>query len=132
LWQCYKERGVLAPWAALIWVSYQIDTKTFLCEKQTEEDFAKCNEIFTWVRSQYGTSVFFSTLEADMHACKRDTVKAMEITLESSAFVGELRVIQWAIAYKTGVYALSELNWTKAGEAFRASIRVYTDVGRRR
>jgi hypothetical protein len=46
---CYKEQGMLSPWAALVILAYQVDAKTFLGEGHSADDFKACNAIMEWV-----------------------------------------------------------------------------------
>ncbi len=49
---CWVEEGMLSPWATLVWTAYHIDTKTFIGERQTEEDFLECAKLFEWARKR--------------------------------------------------------------------------------
>ena len=50
---CYREGGMLAPFAASTWAAYQLDAKTFLGERQTPDDFKRCRRMFRWARKRY-------------------------------------------------------------------------------
>lgn len=52
LWQCWEEEGMLCPWAGLIWVSYQMDVKTFLNESRSDQNYKDCDSVFDWARAK--------------------------------------------------------------------------------
>lgn len=131
LHKCWKDEGMLSPWAALVWAAYHVDTKTFIGERQTPKDFQECKEIFDWARDRYAHSVFFSGIEADYYACQKQVRKGVEITESAAQFVGDLKALEWALHYKRGVYQLTDLQFAKSGRSFEASIEVYVKVGRR-
>ena len=77
---CWREDGLLAAFAGLCWCAYQIDTKTFLGENQSEDDFQQCAEIFEWAHARFPNSIFFSILESDLVACQGDVERAQQIS----------------------------------------------------
>jgi len=94
LQECYKEGGILAPWAAVILCAYQIDVKTFLGEPQSEEDFAQCEGIIQWADERYPGSIFFRGLEADLMAARKNVRRASELSAAIDAEVGELKAMR--------------------------------------
>ena len=130
--QCWEENGILSPWAALCIVVYKVDTKAFTGEKQTRADYAHCARILQWARSHYPNSVFFSVLEADLFACKKNLHVSRQITNAIAPHVPkELRAIDALLNYKRGMYALADLDFQAAARFFENALNVYRDVGRR-
>uniref|UniRef100_A0A7S3UYN8 GOLD domain-containing protein n=1 Tax=Aplanochytrium stocchinoi TaxID=215587 RepID=A0A7S3UYN8_9STRA len=131
LLECWKEDGIFSAWGALVWVGYNVDTKTFLHEKLTEEDKEECDAIFKWAQESYENSVFFSLIRADFVASKQKIASSMEILDSALPYAKELKALEWAVNYKRGVYELADLNFEKAAVYFENSIQVYVRVGRR-
>eukprot|EP00947_MAST-08B_sp_MAST-8B-sp1_P000601 g601.t1 len=130
---CYREGGMLAPFAASTWAAYQLDTKTFLGERQTADDFKRCRRLFRWAARRYPNSILFGIMEADLYGCaERDVVKARELLEHLAPHVGdELKAIHSVVDYKKALYLLADLRFEDAAECFKSSMQVYIDVGRR-
>ena len=128
---CWREGGLLAPWAAISWVHYQVDTKTFLGEAQTPADFARCEEIVAWARTRYEGSPFFAAVEADLAAAQRDVPRASAVCAAARPRASGLHALAWVFAWKQALYHLTAMEWAEAGAQFRASLAVYEKVGRR-
>lgn len=128
---CWNEEGLFAPWAALVWVAYTVDTKSFLDEPMSENDNETCDLIFAWARQKFPMSVFFSGIEADFEATRKNVDLATHIIDRAAPFAGELKALEWALNYKRGVYELTRLNFAKAAACFEESLQVYVRVGRR-
>eukprot|EP00656_Telonema_subtile_P041359 TRINITY_DN4648_c0_g1_i2.p1 TRINITY_DN4648_c0_g1~~TRINITY_DN4648_c0_g1_i2.p1 ORF type:complete len:432 (+),score=122.71 TRINITY_DN4648_c0_g1_i2:130-1425(+) len=128
---CWREDGMLAPWAALVWAAYQLDAKTFLGERRASSDFEQCREIFAWAQDRFPNSIFFRGLEADLAANQRELDRAEQLCEEIEPHIGELRALEWVLNYKKGLYALAGHHWLRAAHCFRDSLQVYIDVGRR-
>jgi len=131
LLDCWREEGMFAPWGALIWVAYNVDTKTFLDEKLSDADMTTCEDIFRWASRTYPNSLFFSGIEADFQACRRNIYSAMEIVDRAAPYATDLKALEWALNYKRGVYELVDLNFANAARYFESSLEVYERVGRR-
>jgi hypothetical protein len=108
-----------------------VDTKTFLDEQMTSDNIQECANIFRWARETYPNSVFFSGVEADFEACRRNIGASMAIIDRASPYAKELKALEWALNYKRGVYELVDLNFEKAAVYFEQSLEVYVRVGRR-
>ncbi|GBG30334.1 Tetratricopeptide repeat protein 39C [Hondaea fermentalgiana] len=128
---CWKEEGMFAPWAALVWAAFNVDTKSFLDEPLSKTDSETCDEIFAWASEKYPTSVFFSGIEADFEAIRKNVDLAIVIIDRAAPFAGELKALEWALNYKRGVYELTKLNFARAAVYFEESLQVYVRVGRR-
>jgi hypothetical protein len=128
---CWEEDGLTAPWAAITWLLFTLDTKTLLNEPQTAEDFATCQEILEWADKKYPRSIFFKMAESDLAACRLDMARAAVLNEEIEANLGGLRAMKWVVLYKKGVFNLINAQWTAAGESFRESLSVYVEAGRR-
>lgn len=48
--------------AAASWMHYTLDTKTFVGEEQSEEDFTQCDALLAWGRERFPDSPFFGAL----------------------------------------------------------------------
>lgn len=130
---CQKEGGIYAPIAALGWVSFSIDTKAFLGEQQTDEELAECERLFQWAAPQFPNSLFFSILEADLYAKKRDLAKAISLVERSIELkcLDELRALKAMLLYKKAIYRLAALDFKEAALSFEASQQIYKAAGRR-
>jgi len=64
---CYREGGMLAPFAASTWAAYQLDAKTFLGERQTPDDFMRCRRMFRWARKRYAKTYYMGLFDWDIH-----------------------------------------------------------------
>jgi len=128
---CWREEGMFSPWGALVWAVYTVDTKSFLDETLSPSDEAMCIEIFTWARERFPNSVFFSGIEADFEACRKNVQLAKKIVEEAAPYASDLKALQWALSYKKAVYELTDLQFENAAGFFEDSLRVYVRVGRR-
>mmetsp|Transcript_8809 Transcript_8809/g.16447 ORF Transcript_8809/g.16447 Transcript_8809/m.16447 type:complete len:722 (+) Transcript_8809:287-2452(+) len=131
LLDCWKEDGMFSPWAALLYVAYQVDTKTFIDEKMSDQDIKDCEGIFSWAHERYPNSVFFSGTQADFEACRKNVALANEIMNRAAPYAHELKALEWALNYKRGVYELTDLQFANAARYFETSLEVYIRVGRR-
>jgi len=131
LMACWKEDGMLAPWAALVLAGFHVDIKTFIGERQTEEDFQLAKDIIGWADERYPHSVFFSAIHGELRAAQKDLKSATRLSKAMLEQAGELKAMRWFACYKRGQYALASLNFGLAGQWFRQSLQVYVDVGRK-
>lgn len=58
--QCWREGGICAAWAGLVWVAYHTDTITFIGESLAPKDRETCEEIFAWAEQKFPGSLFFT------------------------------------------------------------------------
>jgi len=130
---CVREGGIYAPVAALGWLAFHIDSKTFLGEEQGEEELDECSALLRWAAGEYPSSLFFSLLEADCLACRRRLPEALLVIASASRLpcLDELRAMRAMLHYKQGAYHLAALQWAEAGACFKASHAVYFSAGRR-
>mmetsp|Transcript_8253 Transcript_8253/g.11986 ORF Transcript_8253/g.11986 Transcript_8253/m.11986 type:complete len:698 (+) Transcript_8253:143-2236(+) len=130
---CQKEGGIYAPIAALGWVSFSIDTKAFLGEQQTGEELKECERLFQWAAPQFPNSLFFSILEADLYAKKRDLANAIALVERSIELkcLDELKALKAMLLYKKAIYRLAGLDFKEAALSFEASQQIYKAAGRR-
>lgn len=130
---CQRDQGLFAPIAALGLLSFELDTKTFLGEQQTEASLAECAALIEWASVRYPHSVFFSLSDAELHACRHDLAGARAIIegISSLPCVAELRALNAVVAYKRAVYHLAKREWAEAAHAFSASLEVYRSASRR-
>ena len=78
--KCWKEEGLLAPWAALSIMAYHLDLKTFLSEKLTNGEIDLVQSVMKWANEEYPKSLFFSSLCADAAAViQRDPVYSLKL-----------------------------------------------------
>jgi hypothetical protein len=131
---CQREGGIYAPIAALGWLAFHIDSKTFLGETQLASELDECAELLAWASADLSpASLFFGILEADMHACRRDTAAALT-ALERLLGLGcldELKAIHAVLQYKRALYHLARLEFAAAASAFATSQAIYKASGRR-
>eukprot|EP00510_Aplanochytrium_minuta_P001599 CAMPEP_0184020794 /NCGR_PEP_ID=MMETSP0954-20121128/9552_1 /TAXON_ID=627963 /ORGANISM="Aplanochytrium sp, Strain PBS07" /LENGTH=747 /DNA_ID=CAMNT_0026302705 /DNA_START=200 /DNA_END=2440 /DNA_ORIENTATION=+ len=126
---CWREKGVLSPYAALALVVYYVDTKTLIGERQTKEDFESCDEIFRWAEYYHPNSVFFSLIKADLAACRHNIPLARQITDAIAPHIEELTALVWVLNYKRGIFALADLEFTKAAQCFEKSLQLNEESG---
>ena len=131
--QCQSEDGIYAPIACLTVLSFELDTKVFLGEAQTDDSLAECAKLIDWAGTRFEDSVFFSIFAAELHACRHDLNGARRIVegIGRLPCVGELRALSAVVAYKSAVYHLAQLEWHDAALAFAASLEVYRAANRR-
>ncbi len=128
----WQEGGLMAPWAALTLISYHVDTKTFLSEPLTKQEVQETKELVDWAAKKYPGSLFFTGLAADFVAVTERNVSKARAMQEAEATKMEgLPALKWALNYKRGIYALTDLNWKQAGVYFQDSTEVYIAAGRR-
>ena len=130
---CQGEGGIYAPIAALGWLSFTIDTKAFLGEEQSADELEKCQALLQWARQGFPDSLFFGTLEADLHASRRKLPAALGVLDQAMGLpcLEELRALTAMLTYKKAVYHLAALEWLEAGRAFRRAQTIYKTAGRR-
>mmetsp|Transcript_10802 Transcript_10802/g.16587 ORF Transcript_10802/g.16587 Transcript_10802/m.16587 type:complete len:692 (+) Transcript_10802:183-2258(+) len=130
---CQREGGIYAPIAALGWISFSVDTKSFLGELQSDEELAECERLFHWAEPQFPNSLFFSILEADLYAKRRELAKAISIVERSMKLkcLDELKALKAMLLYKKAIYRLAALEFREAAVAFEVSQQIYKAAGRR-
>lgn len=130
---CQREGGVYAPIAALGWISFTVDTKTFLGEEQTDEELAECETLLEWAKASFPDSLFFGILEADLHASRRRLPEALGVLEHAMALpcLDELRALKAVFSYKKAIYHLAALEWIEAARAFELAQAIYKASGRR-
>ena len=128
-----QEDGIYAPIAALALLSFELDTKTFLGESQSEESLQQAELSLDWAEERFPSSVFFSLLRAELHACRHQLsdAKAVVTSISSLPCVSELRAVNAVVAYKRAVYSLAAMEWSEAADAFAAALAVYKAADRR-
>ena len=131
--QCRQEGGILAGAAGLGVLTFLLDTKTFLGDVQTPEDFKVAREILDWASEKYPNSFVYAIVEADYWSCQTQPEKAREImqSFENADFLIELKALRWVQAYKSGLLCLTAFDYSGAAEEFKKSFQVYREVGRR-
>ena len=130
---CQQEGGIYAPIAALAWLVFHIDTKTFLGEAQAPEELLECKELLAWGSTVCDSSLFFGILEADLHACNRHLEAALEVIKHLSTLPAllELKAIGAVLQYKKALYHLAALEFDAAAASFALSQKIYKAAGRR-
>jgi len=129
---CFKEVGLLSPWAALVLLSFHVDTKTFLGEPLTEQEIQMVREIVDWSEKTYPGSLFYRGLVADFFAVtERNLAKAKSMLEADASTMKQFPALEWVLHYKRGAYALCSADWKEAASHFRDSMVVYEKVGRR-
>jgi len=129
--RCWQEEGVVAPFAAIALVGFQVDVRTFLAEPSNDEALAEADQMLRWAEDRYAGSLFFEGLRANYLAVSRDVAAALELS-DRMADIGEqLQALKLVIHYRRASYAQANLDWARAARALRDAIQVHVDVGRR-
>jgi len=128
---CFEEEGVLAPFAVMVLVGYQVDVRTFLGEPRSEEVFTEADRWLTWAEEKFPNGVFFTGLRANFCAVSRDVAKAQEISDSFSALAEELPALGLVMHARRASYAQASLDWSRAAAGYRDAIALYRRVGRR-
>lgn len=129
--RCWKEEGVLAPFAALVLIGYLVDIRTFIGESASEEAFAEADQMLSWADQRYPNSIFFEGLRANRAAVGRDVQLAMDISDHMAAASEELQALKLVIHGRRASYAQANLEWSRAAASFKDALQVHVDVQRR-
>jgi len=128
---CWQEDGLLAPFAVICLVGYQVDVRTWLGEPHAEEPFQEANRALEWAEQRFPGGIFFEGLRANYCAVNRDLVQALEYSNRLSSMAQEMPALGLVMHAKAASYAQAGLDWPEAARAFRQALEVYRKVGRR-
>eukprot|EP00511_Aplanochytrium_stocchinoi_P000653 CAMPEP_0204825048 /NCGR_PEP_ID=MMETSP1346-20131115/3021_1 /ASSEMBLY_ACC=CAM_ASM_000771 /TAXON_ID=215587 /ORGANISM="Aplanochytrium stocchinoi, Strain GSBS06" /LENGTH=668 /DNA_ID=CAMNT_0051952541 /DNA_START=1 /DNA_END=2007 /DNA_ORIENTATION=+ len=131
MYTCWKEGGICAPWGALNYISFHIDTKTFIGERMTDEEHATVVKMISMYNTKYPGSVLFAISESGLYATDRNIEKARELNELAEPELNKLPVLKWVMCYKRGVFYWTDCDWFDAGVAFEESMNIYIEAKRR-
>lgn len=128
---CWEEDGLLAPFAVVVLVGYQVDVRTFLGEPRSDEAFSEADAWLTWAEERFPGGVFFIGLRANFRAVSRDVQEALRISDSMAPMAQKLPALGLVMNARRASYAQASMDWGKAAVAFREAMQVYQKVGRR-
>jgi len=131
MYDCWKEGGICAPWGALNYVSFHVDTKTFVGERMSRKEHANVVQMLNTYSAKYPGSVLFSISESGLYACDRNIPKARELNESAASELEKLPVLKWVLTYKRGIFYWTDCDWFNAGGAFEESMNIYIQAKRR-
>mmetsp|Transcript_33863 Transcript_33863/g.97378 ORF Transcript_33863/g.97378 Transcript_33863/m.97378 type:complete len:654 (-) Transcript_33863:36-1997(-) len=128
---CWEEDGLLAPFAVVVLVGYQVDIRTFLGEPRSDEAFAEADKWLNWAEERFPGGVFFIGLRANFCAVSRNVREALRISDSMAPMAVKLPALGLVMNARRASYAQANMEWSKAAAAFREAMQVYQKVGRR-
>jgi len=128
---CWEEDGLLAPFAALALIGYQVDVRTFLGEPHSGKCFTEAREILDWAAVRFPDGIFFRGLEANYFALCRDVGRALEISDGMASLAEEYKALNMVMRVRRASYAQANLDWESAAQSFHEALEVYRAQGRR-
>jgi len=123
---CWEEDGLLAPFAVVVLVGYEVDVRTFLGEPRTEDGSAEADKWLSWAEER-----FPSGLRANYFGVSRDVPRALEMSDSMAPMAEKLPALGLVMHARRAAYAQASLQWAKAAQACRDAMQVYRKVGRR-
>jgi len=129
--KCWKEEGLLAPFAIMCLVGYQVDVRTWLGEPMSAEPFEEANQALLWAEERFPGGLVFEGLRANYWAIKRDIPQAMEHSAAHKDLAKDLPALNLVINARRASYAQANMDWSEAAQAFRCALAVYREVNRR-
>ena len=131
MYTCWKEDGICAPWGALNYISYHVDTRTFIGERMTEEENLIVAKMLDQYRIKYPNSILFSLLESNLFACYRDVKTARRLNDEMAPHLRELPALESVMLLRRGSYLWTDGDWFNAGVAYEEAMNIYRKGNRR-
>lgn len=133
LTMCWSEGGLMAPWAAVVLLSYYITIKTFLGETTTAADFDTCQGLLAWGEAKYPGSAIFSYFEGEVLAARQQILAALERIQSVHCVLSEFKMpaVEFFLHQKLAVLHMAVLDWGSAAEGWEASLMVNVAKNRR-
>jgi len=128
---CWEEDGLLAPFAVMVLVGYQVDVRTWLGEPHCNDAFDEARRSLEWAEQRFPGGIFFEGLRANFFAVGRDLPKAQEISDGMAPLAAQLPALGLVMHARRASYAQASMEFSKAAVAFREALAVYRKVGRR-
>ncbi|CAK9023892.1 Tetratricopeptide repeat protein 39A (TPR repeat protein 39A) [Durusdinium trenchii] len=126
LHQCYVQDGIMAPFAVLVLLCYNIWIKTYLGEAITDEDFAASKGFLQWASERYPSSAVFEFWQAELHVIRTEVREASECVERVHSVLAHLKLpaIDSFLEQKKAMFSLALLEWPEAASGFEESLAV--------
>ncbi|CAE7281104.1 Ttc39c [Symbiodinium sp. CCMP2592] len=133
LHDCYVQEGIMAPFAVLVLLAYNIWMKTYLGEAITADDFAASNVFLQWAAERFPDSAVFEFWQMELHVIRTEIHEASRCVERVHAVLGhlELPAIDSFLEQKKAMFSLALLDWASAAQGFERSLAV-SEVKQRR
>lgn len=126
---CFEEQGVCAGWAAISYIMFQADTRTFIGEPMDETEKEIVLKMITWAKEKYPNSLLFTNCEITVAAVLREQTRVLEIVKQNEQYYN-LPAMKFMLKHGEAVTHWSLLNFKEAGEAHEACLDILTGAER--
>lgn len=122
---CYSQDGIMAPFAVLVLLCYNIWMKTYLGESITDEDFASSKSLLSWAQQRFPASAVFEFWQTELHVIRTEVRQASACERVHAVLAHlKLPAIDSFLEQKKAMFSLALLEWPNAAEGFEQSLAV--------
>ncbi|CAJ1460344.1 unnamed protein product [Effrenium voratum] len=131
--ECYVQDGIMAPFAVLVLLCYNIWMKTYLGESINDEDFAKSKSLLQWAGERFPKSAVFEFWQTELHVIRTEIREASQCVERVHAVLAQLKLpaIDSFLEQKKAMFSLALLDWPSAAQGFEQSLQVSVQKQRR-
>lgn len=133
LTDCHEQDGIMAPFAVLVLLAYNISMKQQIGERFTEEDFEMSRELLQWASERFPGSAVFGFWQTELHTVRAEIQEARLVVDKVSDVLTKLNLpaVDSFLEQKKAMLSLALLDWENAAVGFERSLAVSVAKQRR-